>query len=247
MSIGGRVYRALCKEIPSVGQGVRLDDAERHHLLRVRRLSAGATVEVLDGVGGVGRAIFDGTELICDSVHRAVPLPAVELAVAIPRGDRFDFVVEKCTELGVSAIWPLSTERGVARPSEKRVARWRRIAASAVKQSGQPYLPQISSPASIEDCLQDSSAKSVLLADREGDAVSLASGAVDPPLPILFFIGPEGGFSSAERAQILAIPATPVHLGRSVLRVETAAVLATGLLFGRLGALERGDRGRGGA
>ena len=244
MSVSGRIYRALCEALPRPGDVVALDETERHHLMRVRRLAVGATVEVLDGIGGVGRATFDGTDLVLDAISQKPPLPAVEVAVAIPRGDRFDFLVEKCTELGVSAIHPLSTERGVSRPQGKgkRVERWRRIAVSALKQSGQPHLPRISPPVSVEECLQETAIENLLIADPGSDSVALSVVLGRLSAPVLLFIGPEGGFTIAEGDRIRAASATAVHLGPAVLRVETAAILGTGLLLAGLGALERGMR-----
>lgn len=237
MSVGGRVYRAMCADLPGVGHAVPLDDGERHHLVRVRRVGQGASVQVLDGAGGIGRATFDGEEFVLDSVDRVPSLPSVELAVAVPKGDRFDWVVEKCTEIGVASIVALETERGRPRPSDKRVERWRRIAVAAVKQSGQPYLPLIAAPVSVEEWLGATAAKTILVADHGSDAVPLASTGATLHPPVSILIGPEGGLTPEERGRAVAAGGRVVHLGRAVLRIETAAIVASALLLDALGGL----------
>jgi len=165
-------------------------------------------------------------------VHRGRPSPALTVAFAPVKGDRPEWVVQKLTELGIDHIVPLVTDRSVvvwAGPrSARAIERLRRIAREAAAQSRRSWLPSIGEPTRLDRWAADGATEAGLaLADPDGGPPSLE-------LPVLA-VGPEGGWSDAERA--LRLPS--VRLGDAILRAETAAVAGAGLLAALRAALVR--------
>lgn len=148
---------------------------------------------------------------------------ALTLAVALPKGERQKWLVEKATELGVTRIVPLVTERGVAQPVEAALDRLRRTVVEASKQCGRNRLLQIAPPEPVAQFVSRQHPDTVRwLGDPGGEQPSLA---VSPSLGgMIAAIGPEGGFASAEVSAALAAGWQCVSIGRSILRVETAAI-----------------------
>ncbi len=148
------------------------------------------------------------------------PLPELTLAVAMPKGPRQDVLIEKCTELGVRAIRPMVTQRTVSDASKHRVAKWRRTAIEAAKQSGQCWLPELYGPSSLETILSEfKQFDHVFIAMLGGDRVPAIVGR-----SILGLIGPEGGWTEEELRSIVAAGGRAVSLGPNILRIETAAI-----------------------
>jgi len=215
----------------------QVEEADLRHLLDVLRLRAGETVIAGDGAGrwvpcrvggsaahGARRA-DPGSVLVPDgpAVVEVPPLPAVTVAFAPTKGDRPEWVVQKLTELGVDRIVPLRTSRSVVRwegaRADKAVERLRRVAREAAAQSRRSRLPEITGVCRLDE-----------VAARVGGPVSLAEpGGAAPGLdrPTLA-IGPEGGWDPSERDAF----GVGVGLGTTVLRAETAAVVAGTLLCG---------------
>jgi len=206
-----------------------------HHAARVLRLREGNTVEIFDGLGhqcsGVltvisGKRVVIG-EIRADQVNREAPLHVI-LAQALSSSEKMDWVIQKATELGVTEIQPLDTERSVARLTAERAAKrlehWRQVATSACEQCGRNVLPAIHAPLHIMDWLQlpvePQAAKYILLPQG---ASSLASQA-KPQAKIMLLVGAEGGFTQGESDSALRCGFTPVRLGSRVLRTETAAI-----------------------
>ena len=143
---------------PIVGERATLTDAEAHHLIHVMRAIAGDEVTLFDGSGcefaarieSIGRSEVELTIIERRAVDRELPL-RLTLAVALPKGDRQQVLVEKATELGVAGLVPLVTQRGVAQPSDSALNRLRRAAIEAAKQCGRNRLMEIAAPASWSD------------------------------------------------------------------------------------------------
>ncbi len=232
---------------PDLNLGVlTLTEAEARHARTVLRLRVGQPVTLFDGQGrwaeahvqSVGR---DGVEVRVDRVetvsadHRPLPMT---LAAAMPKAARQDVLIEKCTELGAAAIWPVLTERSVVRPKAGRVEHWKRVAISAAKQSGRLTLPQIVSPMPFEQLVADAARFDVRLFGATGDeARPLLDRLAEYERPgmILIVIGPEGGLSQTEQDALVAAGAEPVSLGPFTLRTETAAIAAVAQLAAALG------------
>ena len=215
-----------------------LDEAESRHLAAVLRIRAGERLGLLDGAGRSGEAEVlapDKKRTRIRILSQALAAPGAPrriLAQALVREQKMDWLVQKAVELGVHEIWPLQTEHAVVkiRPGEagKKVARWQAIALGACKQSRNPWLPKIAPVRPLADALASGAAGAACFG-------ALQAGAV--PLPVFFgrlrqedcpqvamYIGPEGDFSPAEVAALLAARVQPVTFGPIVLRVETAAL-----------------------
>jgi 16S rRNA (uracil1498-N3)-methyltransferase len=203
---------------------------DRHHLVRVLRLQRGELVIAADGRGASTLCRFTGSEGGLEpegslaQVARIAPVITVGFAPA--KGDRPEWVVQKLTELGVDRIVPLETERSVVRwtgaRADRAVERLRKVGREAAAQSRRSWLPEVSEPVPLATFARQaaSAGTPMVLADGEGRAPSL-----DRPVVA---VGPEGGWSDAERALCL----DTVALGDAVLRSETAAVAAGTLLAG---------------
>jgi 16S rRNA (uracil1498-N3)-methyltransferase len=221
---------------PIVADRARLIGEEAHHLCHVMRARLGDEVVVFDGSGAqwqarverLGRsevelALFDRLE-----VDRELPIE-IALAVALPKGDRQRWLVEKAVELGVHGLTPLITARGVAQPAEKPLLRLRRAVIEASKQCGRNRLMAIGAP--IECCGYFASPPTPAgiraVADPSGERsleslFEKVSGLA--PRSADFAIGPEGGFSPEELALAKRHGWPVIGLGPRILRVETAAV-----------------------
>ena len=217
------------------GSMVRLDEDEAHHLTRVLRLGPGARVFVFDGVGAeweceVTRAGKRDAELQpIRQLDDAVESPrALTLAQALVKGDKFDWIVQKATELGIARLVPLLATHGDVRLQkgeeriEQKLQRWRRIALEAVKQCGRRRLVEIAAPVEAAAFFAREPG-GWLLSERGGSPPNEA------PAPSALCIGPEGGWSPDEFAAAETHGLTAISLGPRILRTETAALAAVAL------------------
>ena len=214
------------------GGPVLLHDDEQHHL-KVRRVPAGADVEFTDGAGvrGTGNVVAHGRAfaLSIGSVERvAAPAPLV-LGVGAGDRDRFGWLVEKATELGVTEIVPLETERtrGVATGLKReQLDKLRRRAREVLKQCGGAWVPVLRDPQPFSTFLQRADAGARWVLDVAGGTAP----TLDRASPACALVGPEGGFSDVERTEALAHGFIPVLAGPLTLRFETAAIAAAVLI-----------------
>ena len=225
-----------------------LEGEAANHIARVLRLKSGDPLLIFDGRGGEYAARIEalrkGAVIVevgeRSEVERESPL-SLTLAQGVSRGERMDWVVQKATEIGVTRIVPILTERTVvrldARQSQRKVQHWQGIATAACEQSGRDRLPAIEPPQALGEYLGniDARATRVLLSPAGGLRTA------DLPRPegagMVVLIGPEGGLAEAERRQALATGFLAVRLGPRVLRTETAAVAALTLLQYHFGDL----------
>ncbi len=220
---------------------IALPPDEAHHARNVVRLAKGDVVRLFDGQGREASARVeavsrDGVEVRIEQIesvdegHRLLP---ITIAVAMPKAGRQDVLIEKCTELGARAIWPIITQRSVVRPRAGRVEHWKRISIAAAKQAGRSYLPHILSPQPFDDVspLVEKFDLAVFgSTDPQGPPLLSCLGAKTPADNVLVLIGPEGGLTQDEQAALTKAGAIPVGLGRCVLRVDTAAITALAVL-----------------
>jgi 16S rRNA (uracil1498-N3)-methyltransferase len=216
-------------ETPITGETAMLIEAEAHHLLHVMRAKAGTEVTLFDGTGyefnarveKLGRQAVDLAILERLDVSRELALP-VTLAVALPKGDRQKWLVEKATELGVTRLIPLKTERGVAQPVDQAIVRLRRSVIEASKQCGRNVLMEITEPIAWPVLAAREAAQGTLrvIAHPGGESLNKLS----VPTSFITAIGPEGGFSPTEVELAHSNNWQCIGLGRSILRVETAAL-----------------------
>lgn len=206
-----------------------------HHAARVLRLRVGDAVQMFDGRGNechgeiadlTGKRVQVGN-LCSVAGQRESPLHTI-LAQALCSSEKMDWVIQKATELGVTEIQPLDTERSVARLSaeraEKRMLHWQQVAISACEQCGRNVLPLIHPPQDIMVWLQSQTSATVsrfILLPEGPQSLHLQ------PIPadkVVLTIGAEGGFSRAESDCALQCGFVPIRLGARVMRTETAAM-----------------------
>ena len=214
------------------GGSVLLDDDEQHHL-KVRRVPAGSDVVFTDGAGvrGTGHVVARGRAFAM-AIHSLEQVPApvpIILGVGAGDRDRFAWLVEKATELGVTEIVPLETERtrGVAtglRPEQ--LDKLRRRAREVLKQCGGAWVTLLCDPQPLESFLQHYNTGARWMLDIDGGTVP----SLDADSPVTALVGPEGGLTDAERGSARALGFTPVLAGPLTLRFETAAVAAAVLI-----------------
>lgn len=244
------------------GAVVEVAGADYHYLIRVRRLAAGAELTVVDAAGARYRATV--TEVAERSLRLAIGGPApgggppagcrLALIQALPRGALMDRIVRQATELGAAAIVPVIAARTQGRPvpaalARKR-ARWQRIARQAVHQSGAPA-PLIGEPLALAQYLEQRPPAALELLFHPGAAplheVAHWGRRAAPGLEVRCAVGPEGGFSAAERELLRARGFRCAGLPAAVLRVDTAAVAAlaaTGQVLAAAASRAAGQAGR---
>lgn len=214
-----------------------LEGDEARHLARVRRLGVDCVVEVFDGRGNataaevtaVGR---DRVELrrIGEPLPDPSPLCRLTLATAVPKGERFDWLVEKATELGVARLVPLITERSVVDPRGAKLDRLRRLSVEASKQCGRNRVLELEAPTPFARLLAESTDNVRILADPKGLSAELWPRAPQGASAVLA-IGPEGGFTEAEVAQARESGWTLGRLAPTILRIETAGLAGAAILL----------------
>ncbi len=222
---------------PPTGERALLEGPEAHHLLHVMRAEVGDEVTLFDGTGSqfparVAERFRDCVELEVgpkEEVDRELPIELI-VGVALPKGDRQKWLVEKLTELGVVELVPLVTDRGVADLRSKSLDRLQRSVVEASKQCGRNRLMQISGPTKLSDFF-DRAGERRLLAHPSGRPVGeTLEGSAQPTMVA---IGPEGGWADDEVGAAAQRGWSVVSLGASILRVETAAIAITALLANR--------------
>jgi 16S rRNA (uracil1498-N3)-methyltransferase len=229
------------------GRVARIGGSELHHLRDVMRLSLGDAVGIMAGDGAefTGRIARFGTDYaeieIDGAVERKTAGTTIVLATAIIKGPRMDFLVEKASELGASALWPLECARGVVhKPGNERLARWRRLAMAAAKQSLAPHQMEIRTPISVAEAAREVPKETLAMVCAQGAAPLAAVVRKACPRAMLIACGPEGDFDMAEREAMEAAGFLAVGLGPNRLRSETAALAALSLAIGALDEIERG-------
>jgi 16S rRNA (uracil1498-N3)-methyltransferase len=230
-----------------VGDFARIEDGELHHLRDVMRLGPGAAVRLIAGGGAEfdGRVAFlaaDHAEIeITGIVERGAAHPGIILATALIKGPRMDFTVEKAAELGAIALWPLVCARAVVRnPGAERIARWRRLAIAAAKQSLSPHRMEIRPPLTVAEAAREVPKGTLAAVCTEGADPLGAIVRRTRPHAMLIVCGPEGDFDAGEYATMHAAGFVAAGLGPNRLRSETAALAALSLAAGALDEIERG-------
>ena len=235
---------------------VVLTEEDHRYLTRVLRMVIGDEVTVFDGIGveATTKIIRIGPralELKVEERHlvTAPDRPELSLIQGLAKGDKFDFVVQKATELGVGRITPVTTARAIPRPFEAgatraigRRARWQKIAREASRQSGRADVPEIEPVSKLEHAVQAApkDARKIMLwegARQFGLRAALEEPREEKPKRIVLVVGPEGGFTTAEVEVAREAGFLAVGLGPRVLRTETAALVGLSILGYLLGDL----------
>jgi 16S rRNA (uracil1498-N3)-methyltransferase len=233
---------------------VMLSAEETRHARNVLRLEPGDDVYVFDGEGREYRCELtafdrDSTKLwLIEPVEPARPESPLDLtlAVALLKGEKFDLVVQKATELGVFQIVPVITTRADVRLRDandvnRKLERWRRIALESTKQCGRARIMEIATPINFGSLIDDRKRETelrIMFAERGGTSLKeLVTGNTSPPKRLVALVGSEGGWSDEEISQARAQSWRVVTLGGRTLRAETAAIVVAGLLQHAFGDL----------
>jgi 16S rRNA (uracil1498-N3)-methyltransferase len=229
----------------------RITGPDAHHLTRVLRVEPGQQFEISDN-----RAVYLAEvesarkDLVSFSVREEVasPEPTVRtsLCASLIRFERFEWMLEKATELGVARVVPVEaerSERGLEQAVGKRIARWNRIVREASEQSRRARLPEIAAPLDLAGALQTEAAYRYVLEEAEAPAM-LPALPVDrqPGDSVALLVGPEGGWTDRERAQIAGSNWHAVSLGPEILRSETAAIAALAVVNAAWAELSKSDQ-----
>lgn len=233
-----RVPRVYSPQPLSSGQIISLNEAASHYLSRVLRLQTGRELVIFNGEGGeyrgkiqaLGKKQVDVAlgEFVAED--RESPLH-LELGIGISRGERLDWVLQKATELGVTRITPLFTERTEVKLGserlDKKMAHWQQILVSACEQCQRNRLPELSAPQSLANWQNQCSAEwRFVLHHRDNQSLAQASA----PQSVALLIGPEGGLADEEILAAEGAGFKPLTLGPRVLRTETAPLVAISLV-----------------
>jgi 16S rRNA (uracil1498-N3)-methyltransferase len=227
--------RLFVEQALAVGAAVGLSPERAHYLRSVLRLSAGAPVHLFNGRDGEWQARLEalGKGWASCALERQVRAQAAEpdlwLAFAPIKRARIDFVAQKATELGVSALWPVFTR--LTAVGRVNVARLRANAIEAAEQCGRLSVPEVFAPADFAELLAGWPAeRRILLCDESGAGVPIAAALRDGganPSPWAVMVGPEGGFARDELDRLRKLPiVNAVGLGPRLLRADTAALAA---------------------
>jgi 16S rRNA (uracil1498-N3)-methyltransferase len=228
---------------------VVFDKEEIHHITRVKRKKKGDVVWAVDGEGGayeVKLTAVSSREARGKILHTrrrlGEPVAEVTLAQGVLKGERFDWLVEKTTEIGIRRIIPMLTETSETLAGPQKLARWKRIAVAALKQSGRSILPEITPAREFHQVMaMGASCQYRLMAACHRTGTSFRLSADSSALTtsrVLLVVGPEGGFTREEMDLAEENGFQLVHLGPRRLRAETAGVVFSTLILANLGELE---------
>lgn len=228
-----RVSRLYVDQALSSGEELALDDRATRYVSQALRLRKGQSLVLFNGDG----RDLHAEVLACGRRHCRVRIGAtvaveppptlqIHLGIGISRGERMDYAIQKSVELGVTALSPLITERGVvqltAERAAQRLAHWRGVVTAACEQSGRNRLPGIHAPQPLADWIHSKPGGLLLSPVARQTLAGLAA----PSEPITLLVGPEGGLSESEHALADTLGYTAVRLGPRVLRTETAPLAA---------------------
>jgi len=241
-----RVPRIFLDQDMSPSQVCELDVFASGHVCRVLRMKAGRPLVLFNGQGGEYQAqLIEADSRRAqveikkfDPIDRESPLQ-INLGLALSRGDRFDWAVQKSVELGVSSITPLECARsdrlGDAKRQTKKLDQWNKLVVSACEQSGRTAIPKMSLPKSCEQWMQQTGAGIGFLLHPAGRPIGEKISELRSPKTLNLAIGPEGGFDEMEEQLFEGGGFSSVAFGPRVLRTETAPVAVIALFQSLLG------------
>jgi 16S rRNA (uracil1498-N3)-methyltransferase len=228
----------------TMGDKIEISGAEARHIQKVFRLKEGDEIVLFDGTGTEYWGTIESqrrhgiTVKIAktDTPRRESPIDII-LGQGLLKGDKMDYVLQKTTEMGVSAIFPFISSRTIPRlggdRAERRWNRWKRIVVESAKQCGRVVPPRVEGIRPLESILKSPVGDFVklILWERAGDSLREGMREIDKNArKFLFLVGPEGGFDEGEISAAKERGFTPVGLGPRILRSETAGVAILSIL-----------------
>lgn len=240
--------RFFVNTTPAVGTSVTIEGADARHIAGALRMTPGETLILCDGAGTDFACTITGVEreAVTLSVDAATPTTAepslaVTLYMGLPKGDKMELIIQKCVELGVTAIVPVSTSRCIVRldgkDAAKKQTRWQKIADEAAGQSGRGILPRVETPITWKQALARWEQENTLLC-YEGGGQPIGKLVSPADTAVSLVVGPEGGFDPAEVEAVTAVGGRIATLGPRILRCETAPIAALAVLMERSGNME---------
>lgn len=238
-------HRFFVDEQLSEHQKLSLPASQSRQIADVLRLRGGDEIRLFNGNGSEYEAVVDSSDraavkvtIAAEKQGIALPGSPIHLALALLKADRFEWALQKVTELGVSRIVPLATEHSVIAlrvdRAERRRKRWKRIVIEAAEQSGRCTVPEIASVSTLVGLLEEPADRQSVVLWEDEQRTLLSAMPIDLARPVLLIVGPEGGFSDAELDLARRAGVISASLGRLTLRSETAAVAAAAIISGRI-------------
>lgn len=223
--------------------GIEITGSDVNHIAKVLRAKVGDELLICDGEGLNYDVVIESiskdsiiTKIIRSYPCKTEPEVKVTLYQGLPKQGKMEWIIEKCTEIGVHTIVPVQMSRSVVKLTEeqarKKLERWQKTAEAAAKQCGRGQIPRVTMPITISDITTENAPEFLLLPyeDEQANDVKTALTCEKKPSAGIF-IGPEGGFTSEEIEQLKAIGAKTVTLGPRILRTETAGSVTLSLLL----------------
>lgn len=238
-----RIPRIHTEQVLEPNRSIELEAGPAHYIARVLRMRVGDQLILFNGCGGQYRATIEAVDkksvVVATGEFEALERESnlqLHLGIAMSRGERMDWVIQKATELGISAISPLLSERTEVKlkgdRQDKKLKHWQQIATSACEQCGRNRVPLVHPPQALEQWLAAVQADvKLVLHHRAGTATPPATS----PRSIALLVGPEGGLSASEITAAELAGFNPLQLGPRVLRTETAPLAAIAILQARWG------------
>lgn len=237
-----RSYRVYSSLPLTVDEQCDLDERASHHLARVLRVKTGDRLSVFNGdgnnyQGAIVCATKHQVSVLIDHIEQADTESSLNtcLALGVSKGDRFEWAIKKATELGVTSIVPILSQRVDVRLSPDRwhnkQEHWQQIVISACEQSGRAVVPKVQEPTTLPQWLSDVEADCKLVLDPEATPRAIN----DQPASIALLIGPEGGLAASELTLAWENGFSAMRLGPRILRTETAPLVALSVLGARWG------------
>lgn len=233
------------------GEVVTISGEDLKHIKNVLRLKEGEEVSICDGEENDYVAVIDSIDSqevmlsIVDSFKSKGEAPIkLKLYQGLPKGDKMELIVQKCTELGVSEIVPMATKRAVVKLSDekkiaKKLERWQKIAEEAAKQSKRGRIPLVDRLVTLKEAVSELGEDELALMLYESESENSLKKALRgyDGKTVSVFVGPEGGFEESEAEMLKAAGAKVVSLGNRILRTETAGLVASAVIMYELGDL----------
>lgn len=243
-----RVPRIYTHQVLSPQTQLELESAPAQHIARAMRMRAGDALTLFNGRGGEYAATIGSvgkkTVLVTVGEHhdteKESPL-AIHLGIAVSRGERMDWLIQKAVELGVCSISPLFTQRTEVKlkgdRADKKVRHWQLIAIAACEQCGRNQLPAINPPQNLSAWVETTQADRKLVLHHRA---TIEAEAQQAPASIALLIGPEGGLSPLEISTTESVGYGALRLGPRIMRTETAPLAAIAILQARWGDMPLG-------
>ncbi len=228
-------------------KNIRITGDDVKHITKVLRLREGEAIEVCDKCGNDYECIISGfsdgeviAEIKKSYLNTAEPPIDISLYQGMPKSDKMDYIIQKCVELGVVRIVPVITKRTVSIPkdTEKKTARWQKIAAEAAKQCGRGIIPEVENAIDFKEFINRvSSDNAITIMPYECEDENSLSSVLRETKGKRFniFIGPEGGFDPSEVEAAKVNGAEIVTLGPRIMRTETAPLAVCSAIMYELG------------